>query len=109
MRYPLQESVIASQVYIFQVSSGEYRRAFWKELEKNKGQQAEQKKQEIVDAQRLQNVKTDELDAETLRYKAAVEQMDLAPAVIEDLVQMFQANEAPMRELLWQQIPGTQQ
>jgi hypothetical protein len=109
MRYPLQENVIASQVYIFQASSPEYRQAMWNELEKNAIQQTEQKQQEIADAQSLQNMPTDEMDAETLRYKAAIEQMNLPPDAIEDLVQMFQANEAPMRELLWQQVPGARQ
>ena len=47
---------------------------------------------------------TDEFDAETLRYKAAIEQMNLPPAAIEDLVKMFQANEAQMRELFWQPV-----
>jgi hypothetical protein len=109
MRYPLQENVIASQVYIFQASSAEYRQAMWNELEKNAIQQTEQKQQEIADAQSLQNMPTDEMDAETLRYKAAIEQMNLPPDAIEDLVEMFQANEAPMRELLWQQVPGARQ
>lgn len=108
MRYPLKDEVIASQVYIFQVSSPESRQALWKELEKSTVQQTEQKQQEIEDQQSLQNIPTDELDAETLRYKAAVEQMNLPPAVVEDLVKMFQANEAPIREMLWQQIPGAQ-
>ena len=70
MRYPLQENVIASQVYIFQASSPEYRQAMWNELEKDAVQQTEQKQQEIADAQRVQNMPIDELDAETLRYKA---------------------------------------
>lgn len=109
MRYPLQENVIASQVYIFQASSAKYRQAMWNELEKNAIQQTEQKQQEIADAQSLQNMPIDEMDAETLRYKAAIEQMNLPPDAIEDLVEMFQANEAPMRELLWQQVPGARQ
>lgn len=108
MRYPLKDEVIASQVYIFQVSSPESRQALWKELEKSTVQQTEQKQQEINDQQSLQDIPTDEIDAETLRYKAAVEQMNLPPAVVEDLVKMFQANEAPIREMLWQQIPGAQ-
>jgi len=74
MRYPLREEVIASQVYIFQVSSAESRQAIWDGLEENEAQQAQQKEQEIKDAQSLQDMPTDELDAETLRYKAAVEQ-----------------------------------
>jgi hypothetical protein len=109
MRYPLQEEVLASQVAIFQMVDSEYRQAMWKELEKNKVQQTEQKQQEIKDEQSLQSMPTDELDAETLRYKAAVEKMNLPPAVIEDVVRMFQANEAPMRELLWQQVPEANQ
>jgi hypothetical protein len=109
MRYPLQEEVLASQVAIFQMVGSEYRQAMWKELEKNKVQQTEQKQQEIKDEQSLQSMPTDELDAETLRYKAAVEKMNLPPAVIEDVVRMFQANEAPMRELLWQQVPEANQ
>lgn len=109
MRYPLQENVIASQVYIFQASSPEYRQSLWNELEKDAVQQAEQKQQEIADAQRVQDMPIDELDAETLRYKAAIEQMNLPPDAIEDLVEMFQSNEAPMRELLWQRVQGAQQ
>ena len=109
LRYPLQENVIAGQVYIFQVSEPEHRQALWDELEKNKVQQYEQKNEEIADAQSLQDMPTEELDAETLRYKAAVEQMNLPPAAIEDLVEMFQANEAPMRELLWQGAREAQQ
>jgi len=109
MRYPLREEVIASQVYIFQVSSAESRQAIWDGLEENEAQQAQQKEQEIKDAQSLQDMPTDELDAETLRYKAAVEQLNLPPAAIEDLVEMFQANEAPMREMLWERVQGAQQ
>ena len=109
MRYPTQEEVIASQVSIFQQSSPEHRRAIWDAFEKDKKKQTQQQEQEIEDMQSLQSMPTDELDAETLRYKAAIEQVNLPPAVIEDLVKMFQANEAPMREMLWQQIPGLKQ
>jgi hypothetical protein len=108
MRYPLKEEVIASQVYIFQAGGPEYRQALWKELEKNKVQQDQQKEQEIKDLQSLQSMPVDELDAETLRFKAAVEKMNLPPDVIEDVVKMFQANEAPMREMLWQQVQGAE-
>jgi hypothetical protein len=43
-------------------------------------------------------------DAETLRYKAAVEQLGLLPDITEDAVEMFFSNEQPMRERLWQNI-----
>jgi hypothetical protein len=104
MRYPLQENVIASQVYIFQVAAPEYRQAIWEELEKSKVQLLEQQRQESADTAQLQDMPMDEMDAETLRYKAAVEQLNLPPAAIKDLVGMFQANDAPMRELLWQRV-----
>lgn len=102
MRYPFTENIIASQVEIFQASAASSRQAIWSELEKTKLQQVEHQQQEIADAQSLRDMPTDEFDAETLRYKAAIEQMNLPPAAIEDLVIMFQANEAPMRELLMQ-------
>jgi hypothetical protein len=78
-------------------------------LEKTKLQQVEHQQQEIADAQRLRDMPTDEFDAETLRYKAAIEQMNLPIAATENLVKMFQVNEAPIREMLWQQVPGAQQ
>ena len=108
MRYPLQENVIASQVYIFQASAPELRQAMWEELEKNISQVAEQQQEEAADAEQLQAMPTDEMDAETLRYKATVEQLNLPPAAIKDLVEMFQANDAAMRELLWQRVEGAQ-
>ncbi len=104
MRYPFSENIIAVQVEIFQASAAPSRQAIWDELEKNKAQQVEHQQQEIADAQSLRDMPTDEFDAETLRYKAAIEKMNLPPAVIEDVVKMFQANEAPIRELLWQQV-----
>jgi len=104
MRYPLQDNVIASQVYIFQVSGPEYRQAIWEELEKSKAQLQEQQQREAADAAELQDMPKDEMDAETLRYKTAVEQLNLPPSAIKDLVEMFQANDAPMRELLWQRV-----
>lgn len=109
MRYPRQENVIASQVYIFQVSAPESRQAMWEELEKDISQVAEQQQGEAADAEQLQAMPTDEMDAETLRYKSAVEQLNLPPAAIIDLVEMFQANDAAMRELLWQRVGGAQQ
>ena len=109
MRYPLREEVIASQVSVFQMSAPEYRRAIWDALENDKVQRNEQIEQEVADAQSLRDMPVDELDAETLRYKAAVEQMNLPPDAIEDLVEMFQANEAPMREMLWQRVTEAQQ
>jgi hypothetical protein len=42
--------------------------------------------------------------AETLRYKAAVEELNIPPEMIEELVEMFQANDAAMREVLWQGV-----
>jgi len=109
MRYPLREEVIASQVSVFQMSAPEYRRAIWDAFENDKVQRNEQIEQEADAAKGLQDMSVDELDAETLRYKAAVEQMNLPPDAIEDLVEMFQANEAPMREMLWQRVSEAQQ
>lgn len=60
MRYPLQENVIASQVYIFQISAPESRQALWDELEKSKTQLLEQQQQEAVDAAQLQDMPKDE-------------------------------------------------
>jgi len=104
MQYPLQENVIASQVYLFQISAPDQRQMLWDEFEKGRQQLAEQQVNEAADAQILKDMPTDDLDAETLRYKAAVEQLDLPPGMAEDLVEMFQANDAAMRETLWQRV-----
>jgi hypothetical protein len=104
MRYPLAENVIAPQVYLFQNSLPEQRQTLWEELEKSKQQLAQQQALEAVDEERLQNMPTEGLDEETLRYKAAVEQLNLPPGMAEDLVEMFQANDAAMRETLWQRV-----
>jgi hypothetical protein len=104
MRYPLQENVIASQVYIFQISAPEYRQVLWDELEKNTVQLAQQQQQEVADEAGLNAMPTDELDAETLRYMAAVKQLNLPPDMVEDLVEMFQANDAAFRKTMWQRV-----
>jgi len=104
MRYPLAENVIAPQVYIFQISSPDQRQILWEALEKNKLQLAKEQQKEAADAARLQAMPTDGLDAETLRYKAAVEQLNLPPGVAEELVEMFQNNDAAFRETLWQRV-----
>lgn len=43
-------------------------------------------------------------DAETLRYKAKVEQLGMTPDITEDAIEMFFNNKAPMRETLWENI-----
>ena len=76
----------------------------WEALEKNKLQLADEQQKEAADAARLQAMPTDGLDAETLRYKAAVEQLNLPPGMAEELVEMFQNNDAAFRETLWQRV-----
>jgi hypothetical protein len=106
-RYQARENVIASQVYIFQVSAPEQRQALWEDMEKSKQQLAENQEKEAEDAESLQNMDTSEFDAETLRYKAAVEQLDLPPGMVEDLVEMFQSNDAEFRKTLWQRVEAS--
>ena len=103
-RYQTQESVIASQVYIFQISEPGQRQALWEDLENGKQQLVEQQETEANDAESLQSMPTEDLDAETLRYKAAIEQLNLPPDAIQDLVEMFQANDAAFRKTLWQRV-----
>lgn len=43
-------------------------------------------------------------DAETLRYKTAVEQLGLPPEILEEAVEMFHNNDAPMRAQLWRNV-----
>lgn len=103
-RYETAENVIASQVYIFSISSPELRQGLWEDLENARLALVEQEQADADDAERLQNMPTDDLDAETLDYKAAVEQLNLPPGVVEDLVEMFQANDAEFRKTLWQRV-----
>lgn len=79
-QFELRENVVASFVYAFEVSSPEMREKLWQQLEKDKA------------------------DAETLRYKAVVETLDLPLETVEDLVEMFAANEAEFRNVLWDRV-----
>jgi hypothetical protein len=103
-RYETADNVIASQVYVFSISSPELRQGLWEDLENARLALAEQDQADADDAESLQNMPTDDLDAETLRYKAAVEQLNLPPGMVEDLVEMFQANDAEFRKTLWQRV-----
>jgi hypothetical protein len=88
----------------FGISSPELRQGLWEDLENARLALAEQDQADADDAESLQNMPTDDLDAETLRYKAAVEQLNLPPGMVEDLVEMFQANDAEFRKTLWQRV-----
>ncbi|MHC4146738.1 MAG: hypothetical protein ACYSUD_18445 [Planctomycetota bacterium] len=103
-QYEERENVIASFVYSFQISSPEQRAELWQELENDKAEMAESERRQKAAALEQQARPTNGYDAETLRYKAAVENLDLPPDVVEDLVEMFQSNDAAMRQVLWQRL-----
>jgi hypothetical protein len=101
----LPANVVASFSYVFEISSPEQRARLWEELEKDKAEAAEQQRVQkaasIADQVKPPPAK---YDAETLRYKAAVEQLDLPPDVIEQSVEMFHSNEEPFRQTLWKNV-----
>ncbi len=106
-QYELRENVIASFVYAFQISSPEQRAELWQQLENDKAEVIEQKRQQKADALEMQSQPPGEYDAETLRYKAAVEKLDLPADLVADLVEMFQANDAPFRNTLWERVKAS--
>lgn len=106
-QYELRENVIASFVYAFQISSPEQRAELWQQLENDKAEVIEQKRQQKADALEMQSQPPGEYDAETLRYKAAVEKLDLPADLVADLVEMFQANDAPFRKTLWERVKAS--
>ena len=71
--------------------------------QEDRNQEVEQRAQE-ADALDMQPQPPGGYDAETLRYKVAVEKLDLPADVVDDLVEMFQSNDAPFRETLWERV-----
>jgi len=106
-QYELRENVIASFVYAFQISSPEQRAELWQQLENDKAEVIEQKRQRKADGLEMQSQPPGEYDAETLRYKAAVEKLDLPADLVADLVEMFQANDAAFRKTLWERVKAS--
>ena len=106
-RLELRKNVVASFVYIFQISSPERRAELWRELEHDKAEAIELRHQQEADALEMQSQPSVDYDAETLRYKAAVKKLDLPADVVEDLVEMFHANEAPFRKTLWERVTAS--
>ena len=103
-QFELRENIVASFVYAFQISSPEQRTDLWQQLEQDKAEAVELRQQQEADARDMQSQPPGDYDAETLRYKAAVEKLDLPADVVYDLVEMFQANDAPFRETLWERV-----
>lgn len=100
----LQENVIASFAYGFQVGSPEQRAQLWKELEKDKAEAGKHANQQKTRVNVNQAPPSAMYDAETLRYKAAVESLALPPDVVDDLVKMFHSNADAFRQTLWQRV-----
>jgi hypothetical protein len=73
-------------------------------MEESKQVAAEYRREQELKALEPPSAREAEYDAETLRYKAAVEALDLPPDIVEDLVEMFYSNEAAFRETLWQRV-----
>lgn len=103
-QYKLRENVIASFVYNFQLASPEGRVKLWQSLERDKAEAAALKNQQA--AKLLEKIidPPGKYDAETLRYKEAVKNLELPAGMVEELVEMFHANEAPFRNTLWQRV-----
>jgi hypothetical protein len=104
IQYKLRENVIASFVYTFQLASPEGRVKLWQSLERDKAEAAALKNQQA--AKLLEKIidPPGKYDAETLRYKEAVKNLELPAGMVEELVEMFHANEAPFRNTLWQRV-----
>jgi hypothetical protein len=103
-QFELRQNIVASFVYAFQISSPEQRTDLWQQLEQDKAEAVELRRQQEADALDVQPQPPGGYDAETLRYKVAVEKLDLPADVVDDLVEMFQANDAPFRETLWERV-----
>ena len=99
--FQAHENAITATVFIFQTSPPDHRAMLWEELEKGRQAAAEIRKKHAEHGPAPVNP---DYDAETLRYKAAVEQLGLPPDMVEDLVEMFHSNEAAFRETLWQSV-----
>ncbi len=101
-QYKLRENVVASFVYAFQLASPIERAKMWRALERDKAGAAALKNQQAAKLLEKTIDPPGKYDAETLRYKEAVKNLELPAGMVEELVEMFHANEAPFRNTLWQ-------
>ncbi len=104
MQYKLRENVIASVVYTFQLATPKERAKMWQALERDKAEATALKHQQAAKLLEKTIDPPGKYDAETLRYKEAVKNLELPAGMVEELVEMFHANEAPFRNTLWQRV-----
>lgn len=102
-QFELQENVIASFVLAFDISSPEIREKLWQQLEKDKADAAARQEEQDASSP-VAPLPPGGYDAETLRYKSVVEALNLPSGMAEDLVEMFAANEAGFRKVLWDRV-----
>jgi hypothetical protein len=74
--------VVASFVYAFQIASPEQCAQMWQEMENDKAEATELKRQKAVEALEPPAQLSADFDAETMRYKTVVEKLDLPPDVV---------------------------
>jgi hypothetical protein len=103
----LEENEIMSLVYGFKISSPEIRAGIWEELEQTRNQLAEQDlSTEIAKIEAEQAQRGSNFDAETLRYKAALEQAGYSPTEVDGLVEIFSPSPEMVRKVYWDEVAG---
>lgn len=105
----LQDNVIASFAYAFQISGPEQRAQLWVGLEKGKAKAAEYIRLQEAMAGTTQAQTLAAYDAETLRYQSDIEQFGLSPEIMAEMVENFQTSNAAARAFLSQQMERMKQ
>ncbi len=103
----LAENEVMPMVYVFKTSSAELRAGQWEDLENLRSQQAGLNlAAEIAEIEAEQAARGSHYDAETLRYKAALQRAGYSQAEVDGLTEIFSPAPEVVRKIYWDEVTG---
>jgi len=101
----LAENEVMPMVYAFKISSVDLRAGQWEDLENLRQQQASQNlAAEVAEIEAEQAARGSNYDAETLRYKAALERAGHSQAEVDGLTEIFSPAPEGVRKVYWDEV-----
>ena len=103
----LAENEVMPMVYAFKNSSAELRAGQWEDLENLRSQQADQDlAAQMAEIEAEQAARGSNYDAETLRYKAALQRAGHSQAEVDGLTEIFSPAPEVVRKIYWDEVTG---